>query len=645
MEPSPRRYRRLILLSLVLVTALIAAWLVGPTVQAWLRLPARPANQPQPLPVSAGPAETASPSATLPPGLLDPQPLQVEEGLFLLSIQDGPYAHLFAYHPSALDFTRLTDGPWHDAAPALSPDQTRLAFASNRGGQWDIYLLDLGDGQIRRITDTPAYDGSPSWSPDSLWLAYESYLEDSLDILVAPISGEQPPIRLTDYHGADFSPAWSPQGRQIAFVSTRSGENEVWLADLDRVEDRYRNLSQNAGSLENHPVWSPDGSRLAWGAEGNGVRGVYLWDSARPEAPGAYLGVGDWPAWSPSGLQMAVRISLPNRTFLSAYRVDNNDLFLPPAPLEGPLHGLAWGRIGFTQASLQAFASAAQITPTPLWQSASAGGEALPGGRRQIVELPDLSAPYPVLSDAVDEAFSALRLEVARQLGWDFLSALENAYLPLTSPAMPELEGDWLVTGRAFTINTAPLNAGWIVVAREDYGEATYWRVYLRTRLQDGSQGAPLAQQTWDFSARFSGDTRGYEQGGLRVADPPTGYWVDFTALASAYGWERQPARASWRSFYPATRFSEFAAPHGLDWRSAVLELYPPEMLVTPTPVASPTLTPTPTITLTPTRTPTRTPLPTRTPWPTRTGTPTRTPTITQTPTITPTATNTPLGR
>jgi hypothetical protein len=219
----------------------------------------------------------------------------------------------------------------------------------------------------------------------------------------------------------------------------------------------------------------------------------------------------------------------------------------------------------------------------------------------------------------VDESFQSLRSRIASEAGWDFLSTLENAYVPLTAPLDPGMGNDWLYTGRAFTLDTLPMNAGWLVAMREDYGAETYWRIYLKALPQDGSAGMPLHDLPWDFDARLNGDTTTYEQGGEKAAAIPTGYWIDFTERALVYGWERLPALPTWRDSIPAARFNEFAATGGKDWQTAMLELYPLEVMITPSPVFPPTRTPTatlrwyvsPTPTAIPTARPTFTPIPT----------------------------------
>ena len=629
-------------------------------VRAWLTAKATPTSistlTPSPSP-SATLTSTEIPFIQTPStavSFASPTPfVTLQKGLLVLSMMEGVHSHLYVYQPQInansvpMPLTRLTDGPWDDISPAISPDGKGLVFASNRSGYWDLYRLELASGRVLRLTDSLEFDGSPTWSPDGVWIAYESYVDDNLEIFILNVETVEEPIRLTNHPAADYSPSWSPKGRQIAFVSNRSGEPEIWLADLDQADEKlYVNVSRSSSSLDAHPVWSIDGNALIWASVQDGFHQLLVRDLTRPDEQPQTLGSGDWPAWSPDGSSVVTLLFSPLRHYLTAYPTGSPGLALPLIELPGAVTGLDWRDAALPLPLQEIYRQAALVTPTPLWLPELTPIPDAPEGRSQVVRLKDIQAPQPFLHDMVDESFQALRAYVATEAGWDFLSSLENAFVPLTTALEPGMGEDWLYTGRAFAANTAPLNAGWLVVVREDYGTQTYWRVYLRARFQDGSAGMPLTLQPWDFTTRYGSNTSSYELGGSTSPAIPPGYWLDLTQIAAAYGWQRQPALPLWRASYPAARFNEFAFTAGLDWQQAMNELYPPEALVTPTQIVPPTRTPsptprwyqspTPTLTLTPR--PTLTPLPV-TDTPTQTQTLTSVPTRTQTPSPTRSAT------
>ena len=562
---------------------------------------ARPPANPTDIPPTETPSATASPTpaptqtpfvitATPAPSLV---PTLGPTKIFILSLADAGYDHLFAYNPQSLPLTRLTTGNWDDIMPALSPDGMSVAFASNRNGYWDLYRLDLQSGKTARLTDTPAYDAAPSWSPDGVWLVYETFVDGNLQLLIQSVQDPaQPIIRLTRDSSSDFYPAWSPQGRKIAFVSNRSGENEIWIADLDRPgNDRFSLVSRNAGAFISHPAWSTDGQLLSWSATdpSTALSGIYVWDSLTPTMPAHLVGYGDWPVWQ-DGQHFATRLTSANQTYLTGYTAPQGEISLPTIQLPGPLRGLTYGMTALPLPG--PFTATSALTPPPMFIPQLTPVPDVPAGRDWLVPLNGVDAPYPKLDAVVADSFQALRSRLIQEAGWDVLGAnLENAFIPLTTPLDPGMGEDWLYTGRAFALNSNLLTAGWMVVVREDIGPQTFWRLYLRTRAQDGSEGEPLTRLPWDFSARS--DPTAYDQGGRLMTSIPSGYWLDLTDLALQYGWERQAAMINWRTFFNGTRFNEFANTQGLDWRTAMLKLYPPDVLVTPTVVYPPTHTPT----------------------------------------------------
>jgi TolB protein len=546
-------------------------------------------NSPQPTPTSTpSPTELPAPTLVPPAEIEESQQTSVstplQSGLIVLALYEAGHSHLFAYQVNNTPFTRLTSGPWDDTSPALSPDGRWLAFASNRAGPWDLYLLELPTGEVTRLTNSQSYESSPTWSPDGNLIAYESYAQDS-EIFIQSVFNDQTLINLSEHPAADYQPAWSPMGRQLAFISTRTGDAEVWLANFDKFdEERFINLSMTPDMAESYPSWSPDGTELAWASTQTSTHSVVAWNFS---SGSRYIGSGDRPAWSPDGTTILTSLDDPNQSMLTAYRSTDGQLTLPPFVLPGKLSGLNWND---------------QSLPTPLPENLlliSSEVQALPwltntdAVQGNLVNLTGVQAPYPELHDAADDAFQALRDGASSAAGWDFLGTLENAFVPLSVPLSPGLGEDWLYTGRAIAFDTLPMNAGWVVVVPEYFGHEIYWRIYIKARFQNGSLGKPMDQVPWNFNARFEGDPLLYEQGGQTSGTVPQGYWIDFTDLALAYGWQRLPALPTWQSAIYTARFNEFVLTTTKSWDEAMLDLYPAELLTTPTPIYPPTLTPT----------------------------------------------------
>jgi Tol biopolymer transport system component len=197
---------------------------------------------------------------------------------------------------------RVTPG---GGSPAWSPDRRRIAFVSDRDGNFEVYVVSADGSGQRNLTRKPGFDSDPVWSPDGRKIAFVSTDRDAdgpprrqeIYIMNADGSGQR---MLARGHGL----AWSPDGRQIAFRSDRDGNGEVYVVNVDGT--RLRRLTRNPAS-DGGPLWSPDGRTIAFARFRHGNSDVYLMNAdgraernltRTPEYDGS-------PAWSPDGRRIA----------------------------------------------------------------------------------------------------------------------------------------------------------------------------------------------------------------------------------------------------------------------------------------------------------------------------------------------------
>ncbi len=124
-----------------------------------------------------------------------------------------------------------------DIQASLSPDRTRIAFSSNRSGNFDIYIMDADGQQVRRLTTDPRNEGDPVWSPDGSQIVYTTTRGSTTQIALMPADGGESRT-LTTTPEANHSPTVSPDGRSVAFVSFRDGNQEIYAMNLDGSNQR-----------------------------------------------------------------------------------------------------------------------------------------------------------------------------------------------------------------------------------------------------------------------------------------------------------------------------------------------------------------------------------------------------------------------
>jgi Tol biopolymer transport system component len=145
--------------------------------------------------------------------------------------------------------------PGDDFTPAYAPDG-RLAFASSRSGNFELYLVDA-NRKLVQLTRDPDTELSPSWSPDGAQIAYTRVDQTgNADIWILRVATRKA-VRITTDPADDSDPSFSPDGQQLAFVSDRSGGvPTIWTMAAKRGAPATPLAGIGAG-VELGPGWGP----------------------------------------------------------------------------------------------------------------------------------------------------------------------------------------------------------------------------------------------------------------------------------------------------------------------------------------------------------------------------------------------------
>lgn len=193
------------------------------------------------------------------------------------------------------------------ASPVAADDlgiPGRLIFASDRSGDFEVYVMDANGSHLTNLTNHPANDLFPAWSPDGKRIAFARGSGLGRELYVMNADGSNP-VRLTFNSLADVQPVWSPSGKELAFVRFGSDQNRDLYVMSAEPNGATVQVTDDPALFDILPDWAPSG-RIAFssdrgpGPDDNAVFSVKRDGSKVKRLTPPELFAGS-PGWSPDG--------------------------------------------------------------------------------------------------------------------------------------------------------------------------------------------------------------------------------------------------------------------------------------------------------------------------------------------------------
>lgn len=205
------------------------------------------------------------------------------------------------------DKQQITDSEdFNEVDPDWSPDGQWIAFASDRDGDFDIYVMRPDGSELRQVINEPNDQWTPRWSSDGVLIVYTdgNYNQSSTtDLYMVDANGGTPlPVAVTASE-PDTYPDFAFDSLRIVFTSGMGlAGNNTALFTLHLPTQTQEQLTSGEGQ-DDDPVWSPDSVYIAFDARRGGasVFDLYIINVATREETRLTEDAGDnvAPAWQP----------------------------------------------------------------------------------------------------------------------------------------------------------------------------------------------------------------------------------------------------------------------------------------------------------------------------------------------------------
>lgn len=183
--------------------------------------------------------------------------------------------------------------------PRWTPDGKKLLFTAYFESNPFIYMINLGNNQLRRIIDFPGTNVGADMAPDGDRIAATLSKDGTVDIYVMSANGGNAKRLTATPKATESSPSWSPDGNNIVFVSDRSGKPSLYIKNVSTGNEK---LLASVGSQNVAPDWGADG-KIVWSSLREGNYQIVIYDPVANQEKQITRDGANYedPSWAPDG--------------------------------------------------------------------------------------------------------------------------------------------------------------------------------------------------------------------------------------------------------------------------------------------------------------------------------------------------------
>lgn len=198
--------------------------------------------------------------------------------------------------------TQLTTQASYECSPIWSPDSKQIAFASDRNGNFDLFVMSADGGAARRLTTHSASEIPSTFTTDGNYILFSASIQDPANSALFPTSVMTELYKVPVTGGRTEQVLGTPaemvcfdkSGKTFLYQDRKGFEDEwrkhhtssitrdVWLYDSEN--GKHTNLTAHAGEDRN-PVFAPDGQTVYFLSERDGSTfNVYSFPISSPQS-------------------------------------------------------------------------------------------------------------------------------------------------------------------------------------------------------------------------------------------------------------------------------------------------------------------------------------------------------------------------